>query len=329
MTVPLAPPDARAPARRRLILLLQVVISAAALFLVIRQVSGEKLLLVLARSRPLPLALALGCVVLDRVLMAAKWRILLQAQGLARPLGDLIRIYFTGTFYGSFLPTGVGGDVIRVVQVARGRNDIGAASASVVMERALGLLALAALVAVCLTVFVLRERADLLPLLGLALLALVLGGAGLAWMLYARLPGPLSRFASRLPKRLSRFAETFRIYAGARRALAAFFALSLVEHLVPVAANYAMGRALGLDLSFATFLLIIPIILFVVRIPISLDGLGLQESLYVSLFSRAGVGTSESFLLAVVGRLVTLLGVLPGAFFKARGARAPAQIESV
>jgi hypothetical protein len=77
-----------------------------------------------------------------------------------------------------------------------------------------------------------------------------------------------------------------------------------------------MGRALGLELSFWTFLLVIPIVLFLVRIPISLDGLGVQEGLYVTLFAQAGLGPSQAFLLSLVGRAVTLVGVLPGCFLK-------------
>ena len=60
----------------------------------------------------------------------------------------------------------------------------------------------------------------------------------------------------------------------------------------------------------------IPIVIFIVRIPISLDGLGIQEGLYVALFAYAGLSASESFLLSLVGRVVTLVGMLPGAFQK-------------
>jgi uncharacterized protein (TIRG00374 family) len=290
-------------------------------------VDGRTLVTALGRARPLWLALGLLWVVLDRVIMAAKWGILLKVQGLDRPLGELVRVYFAGTFFGSFLPTGVGGDVIRVLQVARGRSEIGRATASVIMERVIGILALAALVVPCLGVFVLRERPDLLPLLGAVLLVFAVGAALLAVALGGRMPGA-DRLKRRLPARLIRFADTFRLYARARRALAVFFLCSLVEQLVPVAANQAMGRALDLPVRFTTFLLVIPIILFLVRIPISFDGFGIQEGLYVGLFARAGVPASEAFLLALLGRMITLIGVLPGAFVRVRGVAARSRSES-
>jgi uncharacterized membrane protein YbhN (UPF0104 family) len=304
--------ESQAPPRRRraLVIAVQAVMSAVALVLVIRMVSGEELRRALAGARLAPLALALACVVLDRVLMAAKWGILLRAQGLKRPLAELVRIYFVSTFFGSFLPTGVGADVIRVFQVARGKGEMGAATASVIMERALGLIALATLVLVCLSTFVLRERADLAPFLGVVVLVLVLGFGGLAWALHGRLPA-----------RLARFVEVFRVYAGHRPALARFFGFSVVEHLVPVIANYFLARALGIELSLWTFLLVIPIVLFLVRIPISLDGLGIQEGLYVTLFAHAGLGPSQAFLLSLAGRAALVIGLLPGCFLGLRSRR--------
>jgi uncharacterized membrane protein YbhN (UPF0104 family) len=99
--------------------------------------------------------------VLDRVVMAGKWRILLAAQGLVHSLGELVRTYFVATFYGTFLPTGVGGDVIRIMQVGRGNERALAVTASVVMERVLGLIASAVLVVLTASGFVVRTRPDL------------------------------------------------------------------------------------------------------------------------------------------------------------------------
>jgi uncharacterized membrane protein YbhN (UPF0104 family) len=288
-------------------------LSAVALVLVARLVSGRELLAALGGLRPGPLIVVLACIALDRVLMAAKWGILLRAQNLARPLGELVRTYFVATFYGSFLPTGVGGDVIRVFQVSRGKEEIGRVTASVVMERALGLIALAVLVSLCLGVYALTARPDLLPLLGVAVLASLAGVGGVAFALHGRLPA-----------RLARFAEAFRAYAGHRGALARFTAFSFLEHLVPVVAVYWTARALGYRVGFPAFLVIIPIDLFVTRIPISIDAVGVREGLYVSLFAQAGLGASQAFLLALVGRVVTLAGVLPGCFLRLGRTKNPA-----
>jgi hypothetical protein len=192
-----------------------------------------------------------------------------------------------------------------VIEVARGREEIAAATASVVMERVLGLLALVLVVFGCLVAFAAQEGGRFGQLLLPVALLMVAGVIGLAWALHGR-----------IPRRLERFAAAFRRYAGERAALRSFFGLSLVEQLLPVAANYWMSRALGLEVSFLTFVMTIPIILFVARIPISIDGLGLVEGLYVWLFAYAGLGPSESFLLALMGRVFTVLASLPGMFLR-------------
>jgi uncharacterized membrane protein YbhN (UPF0104 family) len=297
--------------RRRVGFYARILASAVALALVVRLVSGREIMAALAGADLRWILVALGCVALDRVVMAGKWRILLAAQGLVHSLGELVRVYFVATFYGSFLPTGVGGDVIRIMQVSRGPERGPAVTASVVMERVLGLIATAVLVAVTTGGFVLGRRPDLEPFLGLAFAAVLLGIGGLAFALHGpwheRLPGPLARFAL-----------AFRVYSGRWGALARFFGWSFLEQLIPVVAVYSMAMALGYELGFPVFLLVIPLDLFVSRIPISVDAIGIREGLYVALFGQAGLGASEAFLLALVGRVVTLVGLLPGCFLRAR-----------
>jgi glycosyltransferase 2 family protein len=283
--------------------LLRLALSAVALILVARLVSARELLRVIGSAHWIPLLGALVATLADRVMMAWKWRMLLQGLGVHRRLKEVIRIYFVGTFYGSFLPTGVGGDVIRVFQVGGTREDLGAATASVIMERAIGLIASALLVVGCLWFLVDREHTDLRRLLVGVALALVLGVGGLAWLLHGRLPA-----------RLARIAAVFRRYANQPALLGRFFGLSFVEQFLPVVTCYAIGRALDYPVTFGMFVLIIPITLFFARIPISIDGLGVTEALYVLLFSRAGLDPTQSFALAMIGRVVMLCAVLPGVF---------------
>jgi glycosyltransferase 2 family protein len=291
--------------------LIRVGLSALALVLVVRLVSGRELLDVLRQADPRLLLAAVGVSVVDRLLMAWKWRMLLGGLGVVRGLGEVIRIYFIGTFYGSFLPTGVGGDVIRVVQVGGGREEMGAATASVIMERALGMLASSVLVLGCLLFLVERDWPELEHLLIGVGITFALGLAGLIWILHGRLPA-----------RFERITLVFRRYAQQPGLLGRFFALTFIEQFLPVVTMYAIGRALGLPVAFTTFLMVIPVTLFFARIPISIDGLGVTEGLYVLLFAKAGLGPTQSFLLALVGRAVTVCSVLPGVFF---GRRAPAK----
>jgi hypothetical protein len=284
--------------------LLRLALSAVALFLVARLVSARELAQVIGSAHWTLLLCALVASLADRMMMAWKWRMLLQGLGVHRRLQEVIRIYFVGTFYGSFLPTGVGGDVIRVFQVGGSREDLGAATASVIMERAIGLIASALLVVGCLWFLVDREHTDLRRLLVGVALALVLGVGGLAWLLHGRLPA-----------RLARIAAVFRRYASQPALLGRFFALTFIEQFLPVVTCYAISRALDYPVSFGMFLLIIPITLFFARIPISIDGLGVTEGLYVLLFGRAGLDPTQAFALAMIGRVVLLCAVLPGVFF--------------
>ncbi|MFQ6059554.1 MAG: lysylphosphatidylglycerol synthase transmembrane domain-containing protein, partial [Anaerolineae bacterium] len=87
------------------------------------------------------LALAAGLVIVGLVLGAYRWQRLLRALGIPVPLRTLVSSYFVGLFFNNFLPTSMGGDVVRIYDVAKYSRRPSASAASVIAERALSSLA--------------------------------------------------------------------------------------------------------------------------------------------------------------------------------------------
>jgi uncharacterized membrane protein YbhN (UPF0104 family) len=73
--------------------------------------------------------------------MAYKWAMLLRARGVAISNLEAFRIYLLSGFVGSFLPTGVGADVVKLARTTLAVGNLDKVTASVVMERAIGLVA--------------------------------------------------------------------------------------------------------------------------------------------------------------------------------------------
>jgi uncharacterized protein (TIRG00374 family) len=76
------------------------------------------------------------------LLSSYKWLILLREQNISRKLADLWMIYYIGFFFNNFLPTSVGGDVVRIVKTSRSKEEISGVGASIIAERLVGLVAL-------------------------------------------------------------------------------------------------------------------------------------------------------------------------------------------
>ena len=99
------------------------------------------------RVAPCPvgyLALAFALFVSSLVVRAFRWRVLLQGLGIKVPFGRLVRLYFVGQFFSSFLPSQFGGDVMRAVELTQDTQS-SAAIGTVLVDRMTGLIMLFAM----------------------------------------------------------------------------------------------------------------------------------------------------------------------------------------
>ncbi len=266
-----------------------------------------------------PLGLAVAIYVGDRLLMAGKWFPLLRIQLPGVSLARAVRAYFAASFAALILPASVGGDALRAVGLGRERDAVLEVGASVVAERVLGLVG-SGLVALLVLWVAWRAGAAVGVLTPWAL---VCAGAGVAAVVipYSRrarrgLKALLDRFESwKAAGYVERFGVAYGAYRGHSRTLVAVGALSALEQLVPVLAYGAAARALGLDLPAVAVFVAVPLSLFAARLPISVAGIGIMEGGLVYLLGLFGVSGAEALSLALVGRGVALVAVLPGALW--------------
>ena len=258
-------------------------------------------------------AVVLALALLDRVFMAFKWNILVRAIDIHISFWESVRTYLASSFVGLFLPTSVGSDVLRLFIVGVERNQRDGIAASIVVERLVGFIAL-------LFLFVVMASAALFYfsfhkiglVVAVAAVLLVVSMGILAFSLY-RLPSRLlNRVPGRLGELLTRLLFSYQRYGNRKQAMLVFFGLSFLEHFLPILCNFFVAMALGIKVDAFAFFVIIPIILVFARLPISLDGIGIQEGLYWVLFQMAGLSRSEALSLALLARFLTTLALLPG-----------------
>jgi glycosyltransferase 2 family protein len=130
--------------------------------------------------------------------------------------------------------------------------------------------------------------------------------------LYKISAGRLTSHGNKWVQRLGKVVNAYMVYRGKTKALAIFFTLSFFEHLMPVIANVYTAKALGIPINAAVFFVAIPIILIFARLPISFEGFGVQEGLYLLLFQMAGVTQDGAASIAVLIRVLTVIALVPG-----------------
>jgi uncharacterized protein (TIRG00374 family) len=257
-----------------------------------------------------------------------RWYFLVRAVGLPFRVADAVRLGFVGSFFNTFLPGSVGGDLIKAASVAREQDRGTVAVATVVMDRALALWALVWLVALLGVGFglggVLRGPGAG-PCLAIVTAAwAVVGSTTLAWALLGLLSGPSAeRFAarlSRLPRVGHSAAEFWRavwMYRCRSRCVLGALALSWVGHALSVLLFYfSVLTVWGADgsgeiPSLPQHFLIVPVGMVIQILPLFPGGAGIGELGFGNLYAWLGCSLATGVLGSLVQRIVTwALGVL-------------------
>jgi glycosyltransferase 2 family protein len=251
-------------------------------------------------------------------LSAWRWWLLLRPVSLAVPYLRMVAFYFIGMFFNIFLPTIVGGDAVKAILLARETGAPARATMSVFMERNVGLFALLTIATAAAFV---APPVEVRGFNLLQLTLLVLAGFIVANIVLANRPAyrlvdylvamtPLSRIRSRaaslydaiVPYREARW----------RGVVLAATAQSFLFQGVVILVVFLNAKALGLSVPVAALAVFVPLISLAGMLPLSVNGLGIREALYLLLFGRIGVPADAAVSMALLYFAVTLAASLPG-----------------
>lgn len=241
------------------------------------------------------------------VLGAWRWYLVLRSQGLDPGFRRTLEISFIAHFFNSFLLGSTGGDVLKAYYAARvTRHRKTEAVTSVLLDRVLGLFAMLVFAAVFLipnATWILGYR----RLQGLALVILTLAlGAGL--FLWISLRGGVTQFfpsarhqLRRLPKAatLERALEACRALGRAPRLILQALGISFVLTVVCVFQLLTLIWGYGLDVPWTPIFLIVPAVICLSAIPLTPNGLGVRDNLYLYLLSLPEIGIEPGTAVAI------------------------------
>lgn len=307
---------------RRLFDLAKLLVSLALLAFVLSSVGVQETFGKLQSADLRILLVALALFVFGVYLRAFRWRALLADRNLRVPISTLTQLYFIGQFFNTFLPTGFGGDVVRVVELARYGVSKAESVSTVFLDRLSGLLAF-----FLMTLVALPFASALIPNRVLWLL-IALGGAGVVgtWLMFERrfttplMNALLSRLKFPFKPKVVRLYEAMR--ANSTRATAEAMAIGFLFNFLLIAINYLVALSLGQHISLGYFFLFVPIISTALLLPMSVNGLGVREWAYVLLFASAGVSRVSAVSMSLAFWAITVsAGLIGGVLYAAHGAR--------
>lgn len=278
-------------------------------------------------ASPSWLALACGLVLFDRALMAWRWLLLLRPLTAEAPpaFSAVMRVFFISTFLGTALPASIGADAVRTWSLRRHAVPGATVLASVVMDRVLGVVSVLLLGAAALAV-------SSAPVPQGVYVVLVLGAVAslaTAVVIYA---DPVADLARRLagltpwvrPRRIAEsLLDAIRAYRHHHAIITTVTLASVAVQALRVLQAWCLGRSLGIAQGPELYFVAVPVILLIMLLPISINGLGTGQAAFLWTFGAAGIPRAETLVLSLLFIALGIVGNLPGALLYLIGGDRP------
>ncbi len=317
--------------KKRVIFIFKLVVTVLLLFYLFhtKGVNLKKSVEILARSNYIYFFLSLFLLLFGQFICSYRWKVILKAMDIDISLFRLFQFYLIGMFFSLFLPSIVGGDFVKIFYVKEeSGKPISYIIASIYLERATGfffLILYGIFGALMYKINITSKEIPLLsnfgireidivyiPIFFLLLFVLVnivvftSGLYNIAIKMLNRLN--LKKFS----EKISILHDATRIFRNKPSVLIVPLVISAINIFFVSVENYLIGIGIGIKASFYAYMIIISLMSTVVMLPISINGIGLRENIFVVLFSLIGVDPNSSFSLSLISFLVVVLSALPG-----------------
>jgi glycosyltransferase 2 family protein len=280
------------------------------------------------------LALAASLHLTGLLFSSFRWQVLLKAQGIRQPVLRLFSYYLVGHFFNMFLPTRVGGDLVRIYDTSRDHGSAIQPTAVILVERISGMLTmlLMAAIVLLLKIDIGFDYLSRIPGVykGITLFFLIL--VTCPFLLHPKLESIVTGILKRVsvPRKIldkiHHIYSAFRIYVKTPGHLVIALAWGTLLQFNYILHYWMLARALNLDISYAFFLVIIPIRTVTLMIPFFINGIGLREFFDVTAFGFLGIGEHSAVAFTELSWLVQIfIAVFGGIYYALRKKRGPVQ----
>ena len=293
--------------RDHLLFALKLLLTTALLVAVVSYVDLAQVWERIRAVNPLWLLASLICLAIGYVMCGVRWAWIAKGLGIEVSKRRKVKLYFLGMFASLFLPSTIGGDVIRGVLLAKteGRRGIGvSAGASVILDRVNGMYALLLLLTICMLFF------DWSLTWWVSWLTVVLAAWG-GMLFYPIVDRYLVR---RLPEKLEKLKSLPLMEPSFQKMWWRSMPVSFLFQMLIVQAHFFLGMAVGLEMSWAAFSIMVGLVALVATLPISLNGFGVREAGYVSFAIYFGANGDAATAMAALWVIVLGVASLPGAW---------------
>ena len=248
------------------------------------------------------------------IILSIRWQILVSGYGLKIPTYILFQYYLIGMFFNNFLPTGIGGDVLRIYNLIKrsGQRTIG--FASVLTERLMGITATLILAIFSLLFLSRGVKTDLLLIIAICTLFGIFMFFFLIFQdkFFIRFTGYVEKIQIfRFGERVHKFLEALRFYQNQKLIYFKILATSLVSQSLMITMTFCLALALSIEVTLLYLFFVVPITFLLTMLP-SINGLGVREGGFVFLLGKMGVSEAAAVSLSFTTILIPMVVSIAG-----------------
>lgn len=248
--------------------------------------------------------------------LIARWMVLIRALGLDVSIRDVIRCFFMGLFGNLFLPTAIGGDIIKTVGLCNSSSQRPRVVASVILDRLSGFASMVIIATVAyLLGMKLVDDSSILLVIGIIATASV---ASAGFLFHEGLYTWACQIFGRIPKikeNLMKLHYDIVLLKDKKSEGFKAIGLSILSQMTFCVVFYFVSRALNQDIAILYFFIFVPLLCVMSLFP-SIGGLGVREMGAAYLFGKAGMAAGVAVSMSLINFLfMVLIGLIGGAVY--------------
>src|SRR5919197_691091 len=314
------PGPATTPAARRNVLLaVKISVSIILLSVLLSRIEIRRLWGIARHASIVWLMAAMALFFVNVLAATWRWHLLLSAQRVRVRMQTLFGSFLVASFFNNFLPSNIGGDVMRIADTAKPARSKTLAATVVLVDRGLGLLGLVFVAALGATAAGSAHHAigPIWPAwlwAGFLIATMVSAPAVLAPAGFGRLLQPLTVIHPEwVGDRIDTMTAVLRRFRERPRALAGCFGGAVFVQATVVVFYFVVAYALHLNVSIWDLTVVVPISLVMQMLPVSISGFGVREATFSFYFRRIGQPIESALLVSLVAQALIMLFSLTGA----------------
>jgi len=291
-------------------------LSFALLYYLYQKIDVERTVDVV-RSAQIPyLIFALVTFLAINILLLFRWRLFLRAMDVEAPFLSIVRYFFVGLFGNLFLPSAIGGDVIKTVGLCRYSSQKATVVATVLLDRLSGFAGMVVIASLAF-LFGFRILNDMTLLISIVMMAVV--SLMIAVVLFnEKLYEFCCRIFSFFPKLKAALMQVHYdivLLKDKRYVLYQAVGMSCLSQITLAFTFFLVAKALHQDVALLYFLIFVPLICVASAMP-SIGGLGVREAGAAFLLAKVGVESGVAVSISLINFIyMVLVGLLGGVIF--------------